>query len=146
MPKPIQTAAERAATFLISVLSIHILVLNFKSGKARLYRFTLSHNPSEMLWTIRVFKSRSPLLPIFLALAAITLVLSSRDRGWSTKLYVYEYALLAWVASLVNWIFGGGPGQLRGIRPRQPLGLVGIAFSPFLHKDVKHLLANTLPF
>ncbi len=94
-----------------------------------------------------MFKSRSPLLPIFLALAAITLVLSSRDPGWSTKLYVLRDGLiLAWVASLVNWIFGGGPGQLLGIRPRQPLGLVGIAFAPFLHKDVGHLLANTLPF
>ncbi len=94
-----------------------------------------------------MFKSRSPVLPIYLALAALALVLSSRDPDWSTKLYVLrDSVVLAWVASLANWIFGGGPGRLLGIRPRQPLGLLGIIFAPFLHKDIAHLLANTLPF
>jgi membrane associated rhomboid family serine protease len=33
-----------------------------------------------------------------------------------------------------------------GIRPRTVVGLWGILFSPFLHANLAHLLANTLPF
>ena len=33
-----------------------------------------------------------------------------------------------------------------GIRPRDPSGLDGIAFAPFLHGGLGHLLGNTLPF
>ncbi|EDX85390.1 peptidase, S54 (rhomboid) family [Synechococcus sp. PCC 7335] len=54
--------------------------------------------------------------------------------------------LLAWLVSLVNWVLAGGLGRLLGIRPRQAVGLLGIAFAPLLHRDIHHLLANTLPF
>jgi len=39
------------------------------------------------------------------------------------------------------------PGNLSwlGIRPRSISGLPGIAFSPFLHADLRHLLANVIP-
>jgi membrane associated rhomboid family serine protease len=33
-----------------------------------------------------------------------------------------------------------------GILPRQPIGLRGILFAPFLHGSFAHLSANTLPF
>ncbi len=33
-----------------------------------------------------------------------------------------------------------------GIRPRSAPGLWGIVFAPFLHANVAHLIANTLPF
>ena len=78
---------------------------------------------------------------------AIALVLYSRDPTWSDKLEILRDSLvLAWLASLINWVFKGGLGRLLGIRPRQPIGLLGIAIAPFLHRDINHLLANTLPF
>ncbi|MBE9061580.1 rhomboid family intramembrane serine protease [cf. Phormidesmis sp. LEGE 11477] len=77
----------------------------------------------------------------------MALVLYSRDPAWSLKLEILRDSLiLAWLVSLTNWIFGGSLGQLLGIRPRQLVGLLGIAFAPFLHRDINHLLANTLPF
>lgn len=33
-----------------------------------------------------------------------------------------------------------------GILPRQPIGLRGILFAPFLHTSFQHLIANTAPF
>ncbi|BAW96519.1 rhomboid family protein [[Synechococcus] sp. NIES-970] len=33
-----------------------------------------------------------------------------------------------------------------GIVPRQPLGLRGVLFAPFLHGGFQHLIANTVPF
>ncbi len=33
-----------------------------------------------------------------------------------------------------------------GILPRQPIGLRGILFAPFLHGSFAHLMANTVPF
>jgi membrane associated rhomboid family serine protease len=33
-----------------------------------------------------------------------------------------------------------------GILPRQPIGLRGILFAPFLHGSFTHLMANTVPF
>ena len=94
-----------------------------------------------------MFKSRSSALVVYLALVVIALALYSRDPVWSGKLKVLSNSLfLAWLISLLNWAFAGGPGRLLGIRPRQAAGLVGIAFAPFLHRDIHHLLANTLPF
>lgn len=94
-----------------------------------------------------MFNSRSPVLVIYLVLVAAALVLYSRDPAWSTKLEILRDSLvLAWVTSAINWLFAGGPGRLLGIRPRRLWGLVGIVFAPFLHRDIDHLLANTLPF
>lgn len=36
--------------------------------------------------------------------------------------------------------------DLLGILPRQPIGIRGIIFAPFLHASFAHLAANTLPF
>ncbi len=33
-----------------------------------------------------------------------------------------------------------------GIHPRDPVGLIGLVTSPFLHADFNHLIANTVPF
>lgn len=43
-------------------------------------------------------------------------------------------------------LFQGGLGKLFGIRPREPLGLLGIPFSAFFHRDIGHLVTNTVPF
>lgn len=49
-----------------------------------------------------------------------------------------------WLVELVDWFV---PGSLveYGIRPREAWGLPGIVLAPFLHRDVWHLLANTVP-
>ena len=46
---------------------------------------------------------------------------------------------------LDTFVFGHGLETL-GILPRQPIGLRGILFSPFLHANFAHLSANTVPF
>lgn len=77
----------------------------------------------------------------------IALALYARDPAWSVRLEVLRNSLLlAWLLSLLNWVLAGGLGRLLGIRPRQAVGLFGIMFAPLLHRDIQHLLANTLPF
>ncbi|MEO0433398.1 MAG: rhomboid family intramembrane serine protease [Cyanobacteria bacterium J06656_5] len=67
---------------------------------------------------------------------------------WQTQSKVLrDCILLAWVVGVINFAYlGSGLNRLLGIRPRQPLGLLGILFSPFLHRNAAHLIANTLPF
>ncbi len=67
---------------------------------------------------------------------------------WQTQSKVLrDCVLLAWVVGVINFAYlGSGLNRLLGIRPRQPLGLLGILFSPFLHRNAAHLIANTLPF
>ena len=48
---------------------------------------------------------------------------------------------LVWAVDLVV------PGRIgHGIVPRTAYGLTGIVMAPFLHANVQHLLANTIPF
>lgn len=67
---------------------------------------------------------------------------------WQTQAKVLrDCIVLAWVVGVVNFAYlGGGLNRLLGIRPRDPLGLLGIIFSPFLHSNAGHLIANTFPF
>jgi membrane associated rhomboid family serine protease len=67
---------------------------------------------------------------------------------WQTQTKVLrDCIVMAWVVGVVNFAYlGGGLNRLLGIRPREPLGLLGILFSPFLHRNAGHLIANTLPF
>jgi membrane associated rhomboid family serine protease len=50
-----------------------------------------------------------------------------------------------WVTFGVNAVLGGALLQF-GIVPRTTDGLLGILFAPFLHANLNHLLANTVPF
>ena len=50
-----------------------------------------------------------------------------------------------WVTFAANTLLGGALLQF-GVVPRTALGLVGILFAPFLHANLNHLLANTVPF
>ncbi|MBE9069566.1 rhomboid family intramembrane serine protease [Leptolyngbya cf. ectocarpi LEGE 11479] len=67
---------------------------------------------------------------------------------WQTQAKVLrDCIVMAWVVGVVNFAYlGGGLSRLLGIRPREPLGLLGILFSPILHRNAGHLIANTLPF
>lgn len=52
--------------------------------------------------------------------------------------------IIIWAVFLVDILL---PIDLRqfGIQPRNTFGLLGILFSPFLHANLFHILANTLP-
>ena len=51
-----------------------------------------------------------------------------------------------WVVELVDLFVFHGYLNNFGIMPRSVIGLRGILFAPFLHGNLAHLLANTLPF
>ena len=50
-----------------------------------------------------------------------------------------------WGVFAVNSLLGGALNVL-GVIPRTTVGLRGILFAPFLHADLNHLLANTIPY
>ena len=50
-----------------------------------------------------------------------------------------------WVTFAVNTLLAGALLQF-GIVPRTTHGLIGILVAPFLHANLNHLLANTVPF
>ena len=52
---------------------------------------------------------------------------------------------LMWAIEAVDSVFLGSRLQSGGIQPRSVDGLDGIVWSPFLHLDFAHLIANTLP-
>jgi len=51
----------------------------------------------------------------------------------------------AWLA-FAGTVLSGGALLWYGIVPRTVLGLRGILFAPFLHANLNHLVANTIPF
>ena len=50
-----------------------------------------------------------------------------------------------WLTFVVNSVLGGALTSF-GIIPRSVTGLRGILFAPFLHGNLNHLIANTIPF
>jgi membrane associated rhomboid family serine protease len=50
----------------------------------------------------------------------------------------------AWIVFAVDVVVPGTIGH--GIAPRTVYGLTGIVMAPFLHANLQHLLANTIPF
>lgn len=58
---------------------------------------------------------------------------------------VLVLAALMWVAEIIDTLPGTEFDRL-GIQPRNPDGLLGIAFAPFLHAGFTHLIANTGAF
>ncbi len=55
---------------------------------------------------------------------------------------------ILWIVEIIDQIFfSKGMGlAVYGILPRNPMGLRGILFGPFLHGNFPHLIANTIPF
>ncbi|HEV2524455.1 MAG TPA: rhomboid family intramembrane serine protease [Gammaproteobacteria bacterium] len=49
-----------------------------------------------------------------------------------------------WGFNIVNWVLGS-PLNILGIYPRHIFGLLGIIFSPILHKNFSHLFFNSTP-
>jgi membrane associated rhomboid family serine protease len=52
---------------------------------------------------------------------------------------------LMWALEILDIFLGGALNQF-GIRPHSIVGLRGILFAPFLHGNLLHLIANTVPF
>ncbi|MEL6603865.1 MAG: rhomboid family intramembrane serine protease [Cyanobacteria bacterium J06614_10] len=95
-----------------------------------------------------MFSSKSQVIWLYLMLGGVVLVMYNSDPNWRDKVDVLrDSVVLTWTASLMNLLlFGNGLSRLFGIRPRQPIGLLGVPFSPLFHRDFTHLLANTVPF
>jgi membrane associated rhomboid family serine protease len=96
----------------------------------------------------RMFNPKSQIWVLYLIVGGIVLALYASDPSWKATAEVLRNSVvLTWLVSLINiLLLGNGLGRLLGIRPRQLQGLLGIAFSPFLHRDLGHLVANTVPF
>ena len=58
---------------------------------------------------------------------------------------LFGFVALIWLVELVDLFVFRGALDRSGIRPRSESGLWGIAFAPFLHAGLAHLLANTIP-
>lgn len=68
--------------------------------------------------------------------------------GWQAKAYVLrDSVIVVWAVSLADiLLLRGGLSRLWGLRPRRMQGLLGLVFAPLLHRDLAHLMANTVPF
>ncbi|MDM8536438.1 rhomboid family intramembrane serine protease [Desulfobacterales bacterium HSG17] len=55
---------------------------------------------------------------------------------------IYFLALI-WIIFILNLVYPFEDFRYFGIRPRNPGWLWGVILSPFLHADLKHLLANS---
>ncbi|MCA9971614.1 MAG: rhomboid family intramembrane serine protease, partial [Anaerolineales bacterium] len=59
---------------------------------------------------------------------------------------VIGLGLLIWALRLVDGLLlRGRLNQRYAIQPRTPFRLLPILIAPFLHKDLKHILSNTIP-
>jgi membrane associated rhomboid family serine protease len=56
------------------------------------------------------------------------------------------FVTLIWILEVVDLVVLRGALNAYGILPRQIIGLRGILFAPFLHGNLPHLIANTIPF
>ena len=70
---------------------------------------------------------------------------TDRRRTPSGFALVGAMAALMWVLEILDAAAGVDLDRF-GIEPREPSGLDGILFSPFLHGGFGHLIGNTIPF
>ena len=94
------------------------------------------------------FNPKLQFLLLYLIIGGVILTLYNSDAAWRESAEVLrDCVILTWIVSLMNMLLlNNGLGKILGIRPRQALGLLGIPFSPLIHRDIGHLMANTLPF
>jgi membrane associated rhomboid family serine protease len=55
-----------------------------------------------------------------------------------------QIIVILWFINIINWLTGSKLNYF-GVRPRKPIGLLGIFFGTFLHKNFNHLFFNTIP-
>lgn len=56
------------------------------------------------------------------------------------------FVAIFWMLEIADLAFFSGRLNFYGIVPRQTIGLRGILFAPFLHANLAHVAANTVPF
>jgi len=56
------------------------------------------------------------------------------------------FVAIFWILEIADLAFFSGRLNLYGIAPRTTIGLRGILFAPFLHANLPHVAANTVPF
>lgn len=89
------------------------------------------------------------LIEIFLFVLCISMAIAS---GFSSELkteqlrLLCEWAMYMLCIGAVDFLFCRGALGRLGIRPRTNIGLLGILFAPFLHRDWSHLLGNLTTF
>lgn len=92
--------------------------------------------------------SKSKAIAVALLISGLFIALFNTELALQSKaLVLRDSVIVIWLVSLFNIVFlRNGLGRLLGIRPRRLGGLVGVVCSPLLHRDLGHLLANTVPF
>ena len=78
--------------------------------------------------------------PAAAALHARPLARRFRNAGLAGLAFV---ALLGWIKLIELWM--GAPFEGLALRPRDPVGLIGILTGPLLHGSLSHLASNALP-
>ena len=69
----------------------------------------------------------------------------SRQAASHIKLVLTLLAVM-WLLEIIDQVLLGQFLNNFGIRPRTPIGLLGIVLAPFLHSNLAHLAANSVPF
>lgn len=64
----------------------------------------------------------------------------------STFTILYPFVMIAWAVHLLNEMTGHKFSYAFAMYPRRSRGLIGVATSPFLHADWRHLWHNTSGF
>jgi membrane associated rhomboid family serine protease len=67
------------------------------------------------------------------------------DSWRSRAAILLGFVGLMWVVHFVRAVFGLAPGFFQGIVPRDTSSLVNIITAPFIHANLEHLVANSIP-
>jgi membrane associated rhomboid family serine protease len=66
---------------------------------------------------------------------------------WQVRAAVlHDILVITWGLNALNWLVLNRAMHWLGIRPRRPIGLLGILFGPILHGDIPHLFGNSISF
>jgi len=68
-------------------------------------------------------------------------------KDWQAHFAVlHDILVVTWGLNALNWLVLDRAMNWLGIRPRTLIGLLGIPFSPLLHRDLTHLFGNSISF
>ena len=67
-----------------------------------------------------------------------------RSPWFDSSVVPFRLVFLMWAAFYAEFMWGW-PLHYFGIRPRNPMGIIGIFSAPMLHGDLNHLISNTVP-
>jgi membrane associated rhomboid family serine protease len=64
---------------------------------------------------------------------------------WPQGRIMFQFLIAVWIIGAINGALGGNLSR-HGLKPREWVGLFGIFYMPFLHKDWDHLWGNTVGY